>query len=178
MFAQCPELTGLHIPLPELVEGTGMFMLCSAFVEGPTSLPKLENGEYMFHYCAMREWNVDMPMLSNGKSMFNQCENLETFNVDTKNLINGEWMFYKSNHLKSLRANLHKLANGEGMFHDCVLNIASVQNISDTIGNVENGTLTLGVSQACHDDPRFNALVASITEKGWTVVCEVNERRS
>lgn len=174
MFSHCKKLTGLPIALPELVDGTGMFGLCSAFAEEPTSLPKLEIGCQMFHYCAIEEWNVDMPNLLNATEMFSQCERLRSFNADTPKLMFATRMFRWHSQLTSFRGNLQSLVDGEGMFQDSMLDIQSVQNISETIGTVDDGIISLGVSQECHDNPLFDSLLETISGKGWTVSCQIN----
>ena len=93
-------------------------------------------------------------------------------------------MFYNCSNLTSFTSDLSSLTNGSGMFSDCKLDTASVQNIADTIKDV-NELIQDCSADICKDisirignftpneqeETAFNQMVS----KGWTVYVNGSE---
>jgi hypothetical protein len=90
--------------------------------------------------------------------MFKNCTNLTSFNSDLSSLTNGSTMF------------------GNGTYNCTKLDLASVQNIADTINDLasqgKTGTLNIGIAKALQSTDEtapVNVALAAIRAKGWTV---------
>ena len=150
--------------------------------EGLGDLERGNNGNYntgMFYYCSTLEsFTSDLTNLTNGEYMFYGCENLASFNGNLSNLTRGHGMFHFCFNLESFASDLSSLTNGTYMFSGCKLDIASVQNIADTIKDV-NGltnncaegistTIDIGIGDSIPNEQE-EAAFNKIASKGWIV---------
>jgi len=93
-------------------------------------------------------------------------------------------MFFYCNNLTSFTADLSSLTNGNYMFYDCKLDTASVQNIADTIKDVnglENNCsegiypiINIGISNSTPNEQE-EAAFNKMKSKGWTVYVNGSE---
>jgi hypothetical protein len=118
--------------------------------------------------------------------MFDGCKNLKSFNGDLSSLYYGRNMFTGCENLTSFSSDLSSLTNGSYMFNGCKLDTPSVQNIADTIKDV-NGLeneeeewdavwkyIYIGIGNSSPNTEEiaaFNTMVA----KGWTVYVNGSE---
>lgn len=174
-------LTAFNADLSSLTNGTSMFASCYELTAFNSNLNSLTNGYYMF-YCGrgLSNFNVKLSSLTNGNQMFSNCENLTTFNSDLSSLTNGYMMFNGCYNLTAFNADLSSLTNGSYMFASCKLDTASVQNIADTIKDVEsltNGTfvdgeiykqIDIGISNSTPNEQEIAAF-NKIASKGWII---------
>ena len=151
-----------------------------------SDLSSLTNSAYMFQeQSSLETFEADMPNLTNSGSMFMYCHSLKSFKGDLSSLANGHGMFADCTNLEIFESDLSSLTNGVNMFkywgsNSCKLNTASVQNIADTINDVNNltncsyssaeiyKTIDIGIGNKTPNDEEkiaFNTIVS----KGWTV---------
>lgn len=162
-----------YYSLPELVDGNSMFYGCSSIGyswNGEVKklvlhLPKLSNGTNMFYNVfSSTYWGASntLEILGNkleiGSSMFESCSYLRTLYIDLSSLTNGSKMF------------------GSASYNSTRLNLASVQNIADTINDLasqgKTGTIDIGMTSSLKSDDEtapINVALATIRAKGWTV---------
>ena len=182
MFKYCDELESFNSDLSSLTTGTSMFQYCTNLSEFTSNVPVLKSGFAMFNYCSnLKSFNSDLSSLTDGAIMFCDCENLTTFDSNLKSLTFGYHMFYGCN-LSQFTSDLSSLTNGCEMFMACKLDTASVQNIANTIKDVNgltndsyywySGTIykqiRIGIANTrpnAEETEAFNTMV----EKGWTV---------
>lgn len=107
-----------EVDLPSLEDGTNMFYECNALVNGPTFLPRLKNGSYMFYSTKLTRLDISLPSLTNGDNMFYECANFEHGPVFLPNLDCGHNMFWHTS-LTSCARSLEKLTDGGSMFSGC-----------------------------------------------------------
>ena len=209
MFYDCTHLNSFTSDLSSLTYGAVMFRNCYGLTVFTSSdLSNLTNGEYMFYCTDLASFTHDLPSLTNGDSMFYQCFSLATFSSDLSNLTNGGHMFYECydltaftsdlssltmgknmfyhcNNLTSFSSDLSSLTNGYNMFYYCSLDTTSVQNIADTIKDVntlnnQGGIsgiykyINIGIGNTTPND-REIAAFNRIAAKGWTVLVNGSE---
>ena len=160
-----------YYSLPELVDGSSMFYSCNSLGNSWNEvkklvlhLPKLTNGVNMFYNVCSTYWNAGytLEILGNkleiGSSMFESCGSLRNLYIDLSSLTNGYKMF------------------GSATYNSTRLNLASVQNIADTINDLasqgKTGTIDIGMTSSLKSDDEtapINVALAAIRAKGWTV---------
>ena len=185
MFNECSQLTSFSSDLSNLTIGISMFYNCSNLTSFSSDLSSLTDGYIMFSYCDnLTSFSSDLSKLWNGDNMFHNCSNLTTFSSDISSLTNGLYMFYSCNNLTSFSSDLSSLTNGAYMFDHCSLNTASVQNIADTIKDVndlENESecsgvwkyINIGIGNDAPNDQE-KAAFNKIVSKGWIVYSNGN----
>ncbi|MBO5827276.1 MAG: leucine-rich repeat protein [Paludibacteraceae bacterium] len=179
MFHSCSELTSFTSNLSNLTNGHYMFTNCPKLASFTSDLPSLTDGRWMFNGSGFESFSSDLSNLLDGNWMFWDCVNLTSFSSDLSRLTNGNTMFYGCSNLTTFTSNLPSLTNGDYMFYECKLNTASVQNIADTINDVnslENEHECGGVWKYIHigignSEPNEQEEIAfnTIASKGWTV---------
>ena len=117
--------------------------------------------------------------------MFPYCTNLNSFSSDLSSLTNGYMMFYNCKNLKTFNSDLSSLTHGYMMFYECYLNTVSVQNIADTIKDVnslENEGECSDIYKYIHigignskPNEQEEAAFNTIASKGWTVYVNGSE---
>ena len=169
-----------------LTNGQNMFASCSNLTSFSSNLSSLKKGLKMFKDCInLTTFSSDLSSLTDGDSMFSGCDRLTSFNSDLSSLTKGYSMFSGCDILTSFTSDLSSLVDaGSGyssMFgnatHSCTkLNLASVQNIAETINDLasqgKTGTLNIGIAAALQSDDEtapINVALAAIRAKGWTV---------
>ena len=165
-----------------VTNGSYMFFGCSNLSSFTTDLPSLTNGSYMFYNCTtLTSFSGDLSSLTEAANMFSGCSNLTSFTTDLSSLTNGNYMFSGCKNLTSFNTDLSSLTNCNGMFgsgyYNCTkLDLASVQNIADTINDLASkgttGTIGIGMQKALQSDDEtapINVALAAIRAKGWTV---------
>ena len=180
MFHTCSNLTDFTSDLSSLTDGYSMFYNCFNLTTFTSDLSSLTNGNYMFYYCSnLTDFTSDLSSLTDGYSMFYNCTNLTTFTSDLSSLTNGNSMFHTCSNLTTFTSDLGSLTNGTNMFFGCILDTVSVQNIANTIKDV-NG---LESNNYCSDGLKYihidiansipneqeEAAFNTIASKGWTV---------
>ena len=193
MFESCPSLASFNSNLSKLTNGHDMFKGCTALISFSELLPVLVYGEWMFMNCSMMSWDIDLPALVSGGGMFLGCSSLESFNsvlprLKSANLYSSG-MFEGCSSLTSFSSNLPALTDGTRMFNGCKLDLASVQNIADTINDLaaqnKVGNITIGIDASLRyndtltDEEQPDAVaaknaIAAIVAKGWTVTEQYN----
>lgn len=131
------------------------FLLTNNLTKATGRLDNLSNGNYFCYSLPITSWNINLPALTNGNSMFNGCKALTSFTSD-----------------------LSALTDGTNMFGGCKLDLASAQNIADTINNLaaqnKTGNITIGILAELNNDADLAAALATIRNKGWTVTEQYN----
>ena len=154
MFYDCTSLMNFTSELPTLTSGIYMFKNCIALTSFMKNLSALVNGVGMFSGCtSLISFTGDLPALTRqyfrfGETMFNGCTALTSFRGNLPALIDGYSMFNGCTSLMSFTGELPVLTYGNNMFSGCKLNLASVQNIANTINNLvtqnKTGNITIG----------------------------------
>ena len=169
-----------------VTDGTDMFHSCTNLSLFNADLSSLTGNNKMFYQCSnLTTFNADLSSLTNADSMFYGCSRLTSFTSDLSSLTNANSMFYGCSNLTTFNADLSSLTNaGSGyssMFgnntYSCTkLDLASVQNIADTINDLASkgttGTIGIGIAKALQSDDEtapINVALAAIRAKGWTV---------
>ena len=165
-----------------VTNGSYMFRSCTNLTSFTSDLSSLTDGDYMFEGCSnLTSFTSDLSSLTNGNYMFSGCSNLTSFNGDLSSLTDGNNMFRNCTYLTSFSSDLSSLTNGSSMFgsssYNCTaLNLASIENISETINNLnaqgKRGTIHIGMSKTLQSDDSaapVNVALAAIRAKGWTV---------
>ena len=209
MFSSCTALTNFDAPMNSLVNADYLFdvqtQYCRNLSSFKSDLPNLESGQYMFRSCdALTTFDAPMPNLTTAlyfvfsgcsklttfKSdlssitqaghTFGFCEKLTSFDAKMTNLLNGSRMFYSCTSLTSFNSDLSSLTNGHGMFFNCALDTASVQNIADTINDVNDivdsggqygdvyKQIQIGIGNSTPNEQEETAF-NTIASKGWGV---------
>ena len=155
-FCDSLPITSWNINLPALTNGSHMFQNCSTLMNFTSDLSTLTNGSLMFELCAsLTSFTGGLPVLTNGHGMFSHCTSLTSFS-----------------------GALPKMTNGAYMFDKCKLNLASVQNIADTINDLaaqnKTGKITIGMQKAIQGNEELATALATIRNKGWTVTEQYN----
>ena len=183
MFGNCSNLDSFSSELPSLTNGESMFSGCYNLTTFNSNLSSLTNGYEMFANCALTSWNINLSSLTNGWSMFRNCP-LTSWNIDLSSLTDGVGMFEFCVALESFNSDLSSLTNGSYMFGDCKLDTASIQNIADTIKDV-NGLISdclegiytkidIGIGNS-EPNEQEEAAFNTIASKGWTVYVNGNQ---
>ena len=162
-----------------ITNGEKMFYYCSNLTSFTGDLSSLTNGSYMFNYCSnLTSFSGDLSSLTNGYYMFSQCKNLTSFNGDLSSLTSGTYMFQFCSNLTSFNGDLSSLTSGANMFGNgttncCKLDLASVQNIADTINDLaaqgKTGSISIGMAKSIQGNADLDTALATIRSKGWTV---------
>ena len=169
-----------------VTNGSNMFQSCINLTSFSSDLSNLTNGTYMFQGCDnLTTFSSDLSSLTDGTGMFQNCTKLTTFSTDLSSLTNGSNMFSSCSNLTSFSADLSSLTNagsgyslmfGNSIYNCTKLDLASVQNIADTINDLasqgKTGTLSIGMAKALQSDDEtapVNVALAAIRAKGWTV---------
>jgi hypothetical protein len=134
----------------------------------------------------LSNFDSELPNLKNGYQMFIEAAKITEFVHELPNLTNGCQMFDKCYKLTTFTSSLPNLTNGYQMFSGCNLNSESVQNIADTIKDVNglensddtNGdiyrTIHMKISNKTPNDQETTAF-NKIASKGWTVYVNGSE---
>ncbi len=144
---------------------SGLYMPCAINTTGAfTNCPSLENvSGAVFEYAeitvsmfandtalrdtgAMTFWHIRIAI-----DMFKGCNNLETFDIY-----------------------LGRLQEADGMLSGCILNLASVQHIANSINTVTRGNITIGINAELQGNTELATALSTIRGKGWTVTEEYN----
>ena len=180
MFYGCDNLTSFSSNLSSLTNGEYMFSGCDNLTSFSSNLSSLTDGYSMFYGCTeLNAFNCsDLSSLTAGRLMFDSCYNLTSFTSDISSLVNGDLMFYDCYNLTSFTSDISSLTYGGYMFHGCKLDTPSVQNIANTIKDVNDLTndewgdvlkeIIIGIGNTtpnAEETEAFNTMV----EKGWTV---------
>ena len=163
MFSTCPNLTSFTADLSSLTNGNSMFYSCTNLTSFTADLPSLTDGYNMLYGCTnLTSFNADLPSLTRGSNMFNSCPNLESFSSDLSSLTDA--------------GSGYSSMFGNNTYNCTKLNLASVQNIAETINDLASkgttGTLNIGIAAALQSDDEtapINVALAAIRAKGWTV---------
>lgn len=129
----------------------------------------LETGEAMFMSAALQSFKGALPKLKNGKQMFQGCSNLRSFNP------------FGDGEVKE-----GELTNGYRMFNYCILDIDSVERISEWLPSGVThsesdldesvGWIHIGVADGVKDSgSRWTNAIEKMKSKGWAVVVVVDE---
>lgn len=171
-------ITEFSSNLSSLTDGKCMFTMCLNLETFSSDLSSLTDGSWMFHYCTnLTSFNSDLSNLTKGWLMFGST-NLSSFDSDLSNLTKGWAMFSHCTNLTSFKSDLSSLTYGYVMFSDCKLDTASVQNIADTIKDVNGLTnsepdiytgISIGIGNSTPNDQEIDAF-NTISSKGWTVL--------
>lgn len=112
---------------------------------------------------------------------FGECKQLTSFSNNISSLSYGEDMFTGCTSLTDFTSELSSLINGKNMFNLCKLNLASVQNIANTIKDLSGltlsgnrGKITIGIAADLQDNQELADALAAIVAKGWTVTEQYN----
>ena len=145
--------------------------------------PPIDFGYGMFIYCSnLTKFESDLGSLKGGQGMFLLCTGLESFSVSLPKLADGTYMFAMCENLTSFKSNLPSLTHAGNMFQGCKLDTESVQNIANSINDVNDlptdqmvipeyigiRTITMGIGNTtpnAKEEDSFNLMVS----KGWTV---------
>ena len=185
MFYNCNNLTSFSSVLSSLSNGDSMFNGCNNLTSFSSDLPSLTYGHCMFRDCNnLTSFSSDLPSLTDGERMFYHCSKLTSFISDLSSMTDGHGMFEYCTNLTSFTSDLSSLTNGTYMFDECKLDTASVQNIADTIKDV-NG-LTNNCSEGIYTEIRIgignsspntqeDTAFKKIASKGWTVLVNGSE---
>lgn len=190
MFAGCYSLQDLSVHMGEhptsftsLTNGKSMFEGCSNLRQMRPYLPKLVDGSYMFSGCYKLNYYPDFEMyptpdddlscLKYGDGMFSGCSSLTSFRADLSSLESGYNMFANCSSLTSFRGNLSSLIDGNDMFYGCYLDVASVQNIADTINTVTHSP-SINIDINGNVTSELDSLFFTIHQKGWNVYVNNN----
>lgn len=190
------NIANWDISLPALTNGGYMFYECALLTNFSTDLPALTSGGSMFFKCtSLTSWNIPLPALTNSGGMFERCTSLTSFSSNMSKLTSafggahGTGMFKGCTALTNFSADLPALTNGRGMFEGCKLNLASIQNIADTINNLaiqnKTGSITIGIDASIRyndnlteeeqsDATAAKNAIATIVAKGWVVTEQYN----
>lgn len=191
------NLVSVECPFPVLKNGTQMFAWCSSLTTFNVSeLPKLENGESMFYNPNFSTFNCNLPSLICGNQMFfkNSAAHLTSFQGNLDSLEDGEKFFYGQEGFTDFSTNsLQSLKCGKYMFYNTLLNLKSVKNIAEKIGDINGldrdkdsdwsyqingqtktieknnrGVITLNVNiSSISDQLEAAQYYEAITNKGW-----------
>lgn len=200
MFGTNRELTDFKSPLPSLVNAKSMFTGCRALTNWRVKLPSLVIGANMFSDLSelMELSSVDtcLPNLTMARQMFAGCKKLIEFHVPStsfSNLYDAREMFYACP-LTSINGNFESLEDGTNMLPNAHLDLASIQNIAETIRDWSNGypagtnedgspktitptiSLGIGLNDVEGDDNviAIKAELDKIRERGWNVLVSWN----
>lgn len=194
MFGTNRELTDFKSPLPSLVNAKSMFTGCRALTNWRVKLPSLVIGANMFSDTgnSMELSSVDtcLPNLTMARQMFAGCTKLTKFHVPStsfSNLYDAREMFYGCP-ITSINGNFESLEDGTDMLPNAHLDLASIQNIAETIRDWSDGypagtdenrspktitpTISLGIGFDDIDGDEKNAIadeLDKIQNKGWNV---------
>lgn len=179
MFYRCTSLTSFTVNLPTLIDGSGMFGGCTSLTSFTSDIPALTNGAGMFSGCtSLTSFTVDLPALTNGKSMFSSSTSLTSFTSGIPALTMGDWMFRDCTSLTSFMGDLSVLTDGNYMFAKCKLDLASVQNIANTINNLaaqsKTNRIIIGMAAELNGNTELRTALTTIRNKGWTVTEQYN----
>ena len=199
------NFTSFSSDLSSLTYGRNMFEYCSKLTSFSSDLSNLTDGQFMFYGSGLESFSSDLSSLTNGGRMFLECSKLTSFSSDLSNieygaymfqsntaltsfysnmssLINGGEMFYGCSKLNSFYSDLRNLTDGEYMFYDCKLDTASVENIANTIKDVNgvtnnmwvNKKIHIGIGQESSPTAAEEIYFQQIRDKGWEVYVECN----
>ena len=178
MFYYCTNLTTFTSDLSSLTDGTGMFYSCYNLTTFNSDLGSLTDGDRMFYCCtALSNFNTSLGRLTNGSEMFCECNVLTTFNYDLSSLTNGNYMFSYCSKLENFTSDLSSLTSGHNMFYNCKLDVASVQNIADTINTVQGNSIHIGC-KGYNSNSELEEYFQQIREKGWNLYVSFNGESS
>ena len=145
--------------------------------------PPIDYGYGMFaFYSNLTSFDSDLGSLKGGQGMFLLCMGLESFSVSLPKLTDGSYMFALCENLTSFKSNLPSLTHAPNMFNGCKLDTESVQNIANSINDVNDlptdqivipeyigiRTITIGIGNTTpnvKEEDSFNLMVS----KGWTI---------
>ena len=145
MFAVCTSLTSFNGDLSSLTDGTDMFAVCTSLTSFTSDLPSLTDGGMMFNSCTnLTTFTSNLSSLTSSENMFSSCPSLTSFSSDLSSLSNGFAMFAGCTSLTSFNGDLSSLTIGLAMFDNCKLDSASVKNIIETI-NTYSALLDIGM---------------------------------
>ena len=181
MFYSCSNLTSFSSDLSSLTDGRFMFY-GSGLESFSSDLSSLTNGRQMFECSKLTSFSSDLSSIEYGAYMFQSNTALTSFYSNMPSLINGGEMFYGCSKLNSFYSDLRNLTDGEYMFYDCKLDTASVQNIADTIKDVNgvtnnmwvNKKIHIGIGQVSSPTAAEETYFQQIRDKGWNVYVECN----
>ena len=179
MFRGCGQLSDFNdTSFSKLIDGYHMFEWCSNLTTFTGDLSSLTNSENMFSNCSnLTTFTSDLGSLTNAEGMFGNCSNLTTFTSDLSSLTNGRHMFRSCYNFTAFTSDLSSLANGYWMFYDCRLNTTSIQNIANTIKDVNGLTndynyiykqINIGIGNTTPNEQETEAFNTMVS-KGWTV---------
>ena len=178
MFRWCDNLTSFSSDLSSLTNGSYMFDYCHKLTSFTSDLGSLTDGDRMFYCCtALSNFNTSLGRLTNGSEMFCECNVFTTFNYDLSSLTNGDYMFSYCSKLENFTSDLSSLTSGYNMFYNCKLDVASVQNIADTINTVQGNSIHIGC-KGYNSNSELEVFFQQIREKGWNLSVSFNGESS
>lgn len=143
------NLTSVKCPFPELKDGSQMFSGCSSLINvSIPDLSSLQNGYAMFYKPNFTSFSCDLPSLKCGDAMFMNYNSdvshefaktakLISFSGDLGALVDGKRLFSQQSKLTTFSTtSLKNLKSGDNMFYRTYLNLDSVKQIAENIGDI------------------------------------------
>lgn len=121
---------------------------------------------------------LNAPEATDSGYSFANCSNLTSAKVYVPKSACTSWMFENCTKLTSFAGNLSSVEQAMGMFTGCKLDVASVKNIAETLGDftsdTDTHTITIGIDANYKGNSELNDTLNAIAAKGWTVEQEYN----
>lgn len=176
LFEGMSKLKSVTTNLKSLKLGYKMCANCVSLTTFIGDTSSMTRGGRMFEGCvSLNTINMNLGSLVDGRNMFDNCSSITSFGGDLQNLQNGYCMFMGCSSLTSFSCGLPSLTEGREMFSGCKLDLASVQNIADTINTpATKGKITIGVDASLQGNADLATAIAAIEAKNWTVTVEYN----
>lgn len=130
----------------------------------------LRDGTYMFGLSEhLENFACDMPVLTRGVNMFSDCTQLTSYEGYTPSMTVSDNMFAGCSKLTHWKGSLESLYSGRNMFTECKLDLESVQNIANTLPNISDGHVSIGVDSTKVTQEQQDSVNRIIVNKGWTI---------
>lgn len=143
------NLTDVKCSFPALEIGAQMFNGCSSLINvSIPDLSSLQNGYAMFYRTSVQNFTCDLPSLKYADAMFmnyntdvshefDKTANLVSFSGDLGALVDGNRLFSQQSKFTTFStSSLKNLKAGDKMFYRTYLNLDSVKQIADNIGDI------------------------------------------
>lgn len=143
------NLTSVNCPFPVLQDGSEMFSECSSLINvSIPDLSSLQNGKMMFYKPNFTSFSCDLPSLKCGDAMFMNYNSdvsyefaktakLVSFSGSLGALVDGKRLFSQQSKFTTFStSSLKNLKSGDNMFYRTYLNLDSVKQIAENIGDI------------------------------------------
>lgn len=143
------NLTSVKCPFPALEIGAQMFNGCSSLINvSIPDLSSLQNGYAMFYRTSVQNFTCDLPSLKYADAMFmnyntdvshefDKTANLISFSGNLGELVDGSRLFCQQSKFTTFyTSSMKNLKSGDKMFYRTYLNLNSIKQIADNIGDI------------------------------------------